>query len=97
MGSPSTRGTRLTGGSGCAPAWEWNAGHIDGALHITGADLPRRIHEVPKDRPLAAICGSGYRSSVAASLLLQDGHKQVYNVLGGMTGWKAAGLPVTKK
>jgi hydroxyacylglutathione hydrolase len=75
---------------------EWSAGHIDGALHLTGAELPRRINEVPKDRPLATICGSGYRSSVAASLLLKYGHLNITNVLGGMSAWKAAGFPVVK-
>lgn len=75
---------------------EWNAGHIDGALHITGAELPSRINEVPKDRPVATICSSGYRSSVSASLLLSQGHPDIANVLGGMTAWKAAGFPVTK-
>jgi hydroxyacylglutathione hydrolase len=73
---------------------EWKAGHIRGALHITGAELPRRIDEIPKDRPIAALCGSGYRSSVAASVLLRHGHRHVVNVLGGMSAWKAAGLPV---
>jgi hydroxyacylglutathione hydrolase len=76
---------------------EWNAGHIEGALHITGAELPDRLNEVPKDRQVATICGSGYRSSVAASLLLRHGHKQVDNVIGGMTAWKAAGLPVIRE
>ena len=74
---------------------EWNAGHIRGALHITGAELPGRIDQVPRDRPIATICGSGYRSSVSASLLLRHGHKHVENVLGGMTAWKAAGLPIS--
>ena len=76
---------------------EWNAGHIEGGLHITGAELPRRIDEVPKDRPVATICGSGYRSSVSASVLMHHSHKQVANVLGGMTAWKAARLPVSRE
>ena len=75
---------------------EWNAGGIAGALHITGAELPGRIGEVPKDRPVATICGSGYRSSVSASLLLHYSHRQVVNVLGGMTAWKAADLPIAQ-
>jgi hydroxyacylglutathione hydrolase len=76
---------------------EWNAGHIEGALHITGAELPSRIEDVPKDRPVATICGSGFRSSVCASLLMHHGHKQVGNVLGGMSAWRAAGLPVSRE
>jgi hydroxyacylglutathione hydrolase len=74
---------------------EWVSGHIRGAMHITGAELTRRIDEVPKDRPIAVICSSGYRSSVAASVLMHHGYKKVFNVLGGMSAWKAAGLPVT--
>ncbi len=72
---------------------DWNAGHIRGALHITGAELPKRAEEVPQDRPVAFICGSGYRSSVAASLLQASGLPRVVIVLGGMTAWNAAGFP----
>jgi len=72
---------------------EWADGHIEGALHITGAELPQRVGEVPKDRRVAVICGSGYRSSVASSVLAHNGHKNIANVLGGMSAWKRAGLP----
>jgi hydroxyacylglutathione hydrolase len=73
---------------------EWAAARIPGALHLTGAELTRRADELPQDRPIAVICGSGYRSSVAASVLQRRGHREVFNVLGGMTGWQAEGLPV---
>ncbi len=69
---------------------EWNSGHIEGAAFITGAELPRRLDEVPRDRPIAVVCGSGYRASVAASLLLHHGWRNVANVLGGMSAWKQA-------
>lgn len=75
---------------------EWSAGHVDGATFVTGAELPERLDEIPGDQPLAVTCGSGYRSSVAASLLAQSGHRNVVNVLGGMTAWKAAGYPFTE-
>jgi hydroxyacylglutathione hydrolase len=71
---------------------EWKAGHIAGALFITGAELPARSEEIPKERPVAVICGSGYRSSAMASLLQHRGHATVINILGGMQGWRAAGL-----
>jgi hydroxyacylglutathione hydrolase len=73
---------------------EWAQGHIARAYHITGAQLHERFDEVPRDRPIATICGSGYRSSVAASLLHYHGYKHVFNVLGGMSAWKEAGLPL---
>ncbi|HUE82815.1 MAG TPA: MBL fold metallo-hydrolase [Pyrinomonadaceae bacterium] len=72
---------------------EWADGHIANARHITGAELPQRIDEVPKDVPVAVICGSGYRSSVSASLLAHHSYQNIANVLGGMSAWKRAGLP----
>lgn len=74
---------------------EWADGHIEHARHITGAELPQRIIEVPQDVPVAVICGSGYRSSVSSSLLAAHGYKNIANVLGGMSAWKSAGFPTT--
>ncbi len=45
------------------------------------------------ERPVAAVCGSGYRSSIATSLLKERGFKEAWNIVGGMTAWKEAGLP----
>ncbi|MBE9169676.1 rhodanese-like domain-containing protein [Pleurocapsales cyanobacterium LEGE 06147] len=71
---------------------EWNSGHIKEAKHITGAELPKRWQEVPQQKPVAVVCGSGYRSSVSASLLKSRGYRQIVNVLGGMSAWKNAGF-----
>ncbi len=73
---------------------EWNGGHIDGAIHIHGGRLEEEHGRVPQDKPVAVICGSGYRSSLAASLLQRRQYKHIHNVVGGMAAWKAAGLPV---
>jgi hydroxyacylglutathione hydrolase len=74
---------------------EWNAGHIEGASHIHGGLLQERFADVPRDRPVAVICGSGYRASIAASFLKREGYEDVCNVVGGMSAWKAAGFPTT--
>ena len=74
---------------------EWTAGHAPEAVHITGAELPRRIEEVPRDGDVLVVCGSGYRSTVAASLLRRHGHDRITNLTGGMAAWRAAGLPTT--
>ncbi|MFV2021745.1 rhodanese-like domain-containing protein [Micromonospora sp. LOL_023] len=74
-------------------AGERDAGAIDGALHIPLAELPRRIAEVPTDRPVVVHCAGGYRSSVAASLLRVDGHPDGSDLLGGYQAWRAAHLP----
>lgn len=75
---------------------EWDGGHIAGAHHIHGGILKERFKEVPKDRPVAVICGTGYRGSIASSFLKREGYRDVANVLGGMTAWKNASLPTEK-
>lgn len=66
---------------------EWEAGHIQGARHIHAGQIEQRLGEIPRDRPVAVICGSGHRASIAASLLKRHGYKDVSNVAGGMTAW----------
>lgn len=75
---------------------EWEAGHVEGATHIHGGLLKDGFGEVPRDRAVSVICGSGYRGSIAASFLKREGYEGVSNVLGGMTAWKSAGLPVSQ-
>jgi hydroxyacylglutathione hydrolase len=73
---------------------EWAQGHVPGACHIPAGELPKRLGEVPAGGMVAAYCSSGYRSSVAASLLKRSGYRDVVNVIGGFSAWQAAGLPV---
>ena len=72
---------------------EWREGHAADATFLTAGELPARLEEVAGDRRVAVICGSGFRSSVAASLLVAHG-REALTVIGGMTAWRAAGLPV---
>lgn len=88
---------RLSGGD--APAVldvrtdsEWEGGHIAGATHRHAGLLPDGPPDLSKDRPVAVVCGSGYRASVACSLLRRQEFTDVTNVLGGMSAWNAAGF-----
>lgn len=76
---------------------EWAGGHVPGANHIPGGELTRRVGELPKDRRIAVYCGSGYRSSVACSVLKAEGCKDVVNVFGGFAAWQAADLPLDQQ
>jgi len=69
---------------------DWEQGHIPGSVNIFSGYLKNRINELPKDRPIVAICKVGNRASLAASILRQAGFKQIYNVLGGIIAWKNA-------
>jgi hydroxyacylglutathione hydrolase len=75
---------------------EWDTGHIKGALHIYVGHLEKRLAEVPADKPVAVICNVGHRAGLGASILLRAGLSQVYNVLGSVKAWVAAGYPVTQ-
>jgi len=72
---------------------EWREGHIEQAIHIPGGELPKRLDELPRDKEVYVICGSGYRSSVATSVLARAGRRALVNVLGGMAAWNKQGLP----
>jgi glyoxylase-like metal-dependent hydrolase (beta-lactamase superfamily II)/rhodanese-related sulfurtransferase len=67
---------------------EFAAGRVPGSLHIPYGDLPARLGELPRDRPVAAICSGGKRSGLAASILQREGFRDVIHVgHGGVRGW----------
>lgn len=76
---------------------EWTAGHVADAIHIMGGDLAKRVGELPTDRAVHIICGSGYRSSVAASVLRRAGFREVVNVVDGMGAWNQRKLPTVSE
>ncbi|HUV38216.1 MAG TPA: rhodanese-like domain-containing protein, partial [Planctomycetota bacterium] len=71
---------------------EFAAGHIEGAVNIPAPDLRTRHHDLKRGGPVVAICSTGHRSSLAASILGQKGFDVVHNAVGGMTAYAAAGL-----
>jgi sulfur dioxygenase len=69
-------------------------GHIRGATLIPMADLPARMGELDRARPVVTVCRSGTRSAQAAQVLTKAGFTQVANLAGGMLRWRAEGHPV---
>jgi rhodanese-related sulfurtransferase len=65
---------------------------IDGSLSIPLNHLSERAQELPRNRPLLVYCAGGFRSSIAASLLQQQGFDRVSEIAGGMAAWDAAKL-----
>ncbi len=73
---------------------EWNMGHIQTAEHKELSDLKDWIKNLPTGKKIATICGSGYRSSIAASMLQKNGYEDVASIQGGMQAWKKANFPI---
>lgn len=69
---------------------EWNASHIEGSLNIPLGQLEKRIAEVPNDKPIIVHCAGGLRSSMAASVLVRNGHTNVTNLIGGFGAYSSA-------
>jgi hydroxyacylglutathione hydrolase len=77
---------------------EWNEGHIENATHIPLQELPSRIDSIAGSTcPIVTICGGGYRSAIAASLLQQAGEAEVIDQLGGMAAWQREGCSTTTR
>jgi rhodanese-related sulfurtransferase/glyoxylase-like metal-dependent hydrolase (beta-lactamase superfamily II) len=76
---------------------EWATRHIAGSVNIPLNHLQERIAEVPQDRRIAVHCASGYRSSIAASILHHRGIKNLIEMAGGLAAWDAAKLPVVSE
>ena len=76
--------------------WEYRDGHVPGAQLIPLGELEQRVNEVPRDRPILAICHSGQRSLAAAGYLQHLGYTSVSNVDGGTATWIERGYPVDR-
>jgi rhodanese-related sulfurtransferase len=74
---------------------EWDAGHIPGSVHVPYHDLRAVPQGIDPGRPVAAICGAGQRSAVAASMLKRLGVREVIHVVdGGVGRWRREGWPI---
>jgi glyoxylase-like metal-dependent hydrolase (beta-lactamase superfamily II)/rhodanese-related sulfurtransferase len=69
-------------------------GRIRGSKDIPLGELPARVDELARDRPVVAVCRSGARSAQAAVLLTKAGFPNVANLAGGMLRWRGGGHPV---
>ena len=66
---------------------EVESGMIPDAVNIPVGQIPARLGELDASRPTVIYCAGGYRSSVAASLLRQNGFGDVSDILGGYGAW----------
>ncbi|MBE7187334.1 rhodanese-like domain-containing protein [Jatrophihabitans endophyticus] len=76
---------------------EWQAGHVDGAVHIPMNEVPQRLSydagPVTPDAHVVVTCKVGGRSAAVTAWLRHQGYDAV-NLEGGMLAWDAAGRPM---
>jgi sulfur dioxygenase len=69
-------------------------GHIRGATLVPLGELAQRAKELPKDKPIVAVCRAGSRSAHATAILQKAGFADIANLPGGMLRWRAEGRGV---
>jgi hydroxyacylglutathione hydrolase len=74
---------------------EWVGGHVPGAVHALPPDVLRKAEGLPDGTLVAVYCSSGYRSSLAASLLARDGRLLPWHVVDAVDAWRRLGHPLT--
>lgn len=74
--------------------YEFEAGHIDRARSIEIERLGWNAPTIPTDTPIVFCCRLGIRAKIAAHAFRRVGY-EAYNLTGGVSGWVAAGLPLT--
>jgi rhodanese-related sulfurtransferase len=81
----------------CEPS-EFAAGHVGGAKNIPLNQLEGKLASAVKNKslPLILVCQSGARSGRAVAIAKKLGYEQAQSLGGGLSGWKAANLPVEK-
>lgn len=75
--------------------YEWDAGHIDGSVHIPLSQVMagQEKGRLDPELPVVIVCKTGNRSELAALMLQARGFK-AENFEGGTEAWVAAGLPL---
>lgn len=74
--------------------YEWDAGHIEGSIHIPISQILFRAEEIPKDRQVIVVCQIGQRSALVTDFLRKNGH-EAHNLVGGLERWVAESYPLT--
>ena len=66
--------------------WEQEIVRLPGTCDIPMAEVPQRLGELPRERPIIVMCRSGGRSLRVAEYLEQRGYR-VANLAGGILAW----------
>lgn len=73
---------------------DYKTSHIAGSDHVFVGTLENHLDKIDKNKEVIVSCQSGYRSTIAYSLLIKNGFTNVKNYLGGMDDWLKHDYPV---
>lgn len=79
---------------------EFKEGHIIDSVHLVPNDVKTgNIHSIDKykEKPVILADTNGMTATSTASLLTKQGFTKVFVLKEGITGWKAASLPLVKR
>jgi rhodanese-related sulfurtransferase len=68
-------------------AWEVATVSLPDTLNIPMQQVPQRVTELPRDKPLVVMCHHGGRSRQVTGWLRQNGFTQATNLAGGIHAW----------
>ena len=68
---------------------ELSIASLPDAVHIPMLEIPQRLAEIDRQRPIVVMCHAGLRSRQVAGFLLANGFEQVLNLAGGIDAWSA--------
>lgn len=73
---------------------EFNAGHIKDAENVFVGTLPNNLNKISNDKKVMIHCQGGDRASIAYSILVKNGFKNIVSYSAGMNEWVNTGEPV---
>lgn len=76
---------------------EFQGGSLPGATLIPFWDFAKGRYNIPRDRPILLICAVGGRSLACGQLLASKGHREVYNLKGGLDAWAEQRIPLPQR
>ena len=63
---------------------------IPWATVISMREIPARMNEIPRDKPLVVMCHHGGRSERVAQFLEANGYENAINLTGGIDAWSTS-------
>ncbi len=75
---------------------EFRSGHVPEAICLPLEQIEHEQHRIPRDKLVILSCQAGRRSAQASKRLREQGFRNIVEMEGGFSAWRAAGLPVRR-